>query len=227
MATERTDTTAAAGALPRRTAGERAGELARYLLRSWELYVFVLPAIIHVLLFRYLPIYGLRIAFTDGFSLRSGRSAPEWNEFAHFIRFFNSAYFIPVIRNTIVISLYSLATWPIPLALGLMINEARSRFFKKSVQRKRFTNIRSIYLLNPTSFNAIEKIFAELLRKHWSTIRRMLSQISSLAMIGVSTSLRVECSGPTKCFDDVEESPEEWLHVPREAVSNLLRGTLD
>ena len=54
----------------------------RYLLRSWELYVFVLPAIIHVLLFRYLPIYGLRIAFTDGFSLRSGRSAPEWNEFA-------------------------------------------------------------------------------------------------------------------------------------------------
>ena len=189
--------------------------------------MFVLPAIIHVLLFRYLPIYGLRIAFTDGFSLRSGRSAPEWNEFAHFIRFFNSAYFIPVIRNTIVISLYSLATWPIPLALGLMINEARSRFFKKSVQRKRFTNIRSIYLLNPTSFNAIEKIFAELLRKHWNTIRRMLSQISSLAMIGVSTSLRVECSGPTKCFDDVEESPEECLHVPRETVSNLLRGTLD
>ena len=122
----------AAGARP--SAAQRARELARYLLRSWELYLFVLPAVIHVLLFRYLPIYGLRIAFTDGFSLRTGRSAPEWNEFAHFIRFFNSAYFIPVIRNTIVISLYSLATWPIPLALALMINEARSRFFKKSVQ---------------------------------------------------------------------------------------------
>ena len=120
--------------LHRRSAGERIHETVRYLLRSWELYAFVLPAIIHVLLFRYLPIYGLRIAFTDGFSLRTGRSAPEWNEFAHFIRFFNSAYFIPVIRNTIVISLYSLATWPIPLALALMINEARSRFFKKTVQ---------------------------------------------------------------------------------------------
>ena len=113
---------------------DRARETARYLLRSWELYLFVLPAVIHVLLFRYLPIYGLRIAFTDGFSLRTGRSAPEWNEFAHFIRFFNSAYFLPVLRNTIVIALYSLATWPIPLALALMINEARSRFFKKSVQ---------------------------------------------------------------------------------------------
>ena len=115
-------------------AAARAREIGRYLLRSWELYLFVLPAVIHVLLFRYLPIYGLRIAFTDGFSLRTGRSAPEWNEFAHFIRFFNSAYFLPVLRNTIVIALYSLATWPIPLALALMINEARSRFFKKSVQ---------------------------------------------------------------------------------------------
>ena len=92
--------------------GQRARELARYLLRSGELYLFVLPAVIHVLLFRYLPIYGLRIAFTNGFSLRTGRSAPEWNEFAHFIRYFDSAYFIPVIRNTIVIVLYSLEPKP-------------------------------------------------------------------------------------------------------------------
>ncbi len=124
----------AGGAAGRGRAAARARELGRYLLRSWELYLFVLPAVIHVLLFRYLPIYGLRIAFTDGFSLRTGRSAPEWNEFAHFIRFFNSAYFLPVLRNTVVIALSTLATWPIPLALALMINEARSRFFKKSVQ---------------------------------------------------------------------------------------------
>ena len=86
MATERTDSAGAVAGLHRRSAAERIHETVRYLLRSWELYVFVLPAVIHVLLFRYLPIYGLRIAFTDGFSLRSGRSAPEWNEFAHFLR---------------------------------------------------------------------------------------------------------------------------------------------
>ena len=130
----RSQTAPAGGAAARGRAAARARELGRYLLRSWELYLFVLPAVIHVLLFRYLPIYGLRIAFTDGFSLRTGRSAPEWNEFAHFIRFFNSAYFLPVLRNTVVIALSSLATWPISLALALMINEARSRFFKKTVQ---------------------------------------------------------------------------------------------
>ena len=64
MATERTDSAAAVAGLHRRSAAERIHETVRYLLRSWELYVFVLPAVIHVLLFRYLPIYGLRIAFT-------------------------------------------------------------------------------------------------------------------------------------------------------------------
>ena len=82
MAAVRSDSHKAVALEARPTVAQRARELVRYLLRSWELYVFVLPAIIHVLLFRYLPIYGLRIAFTDGFSLRSGRSAPEWNEFA-------------------------------------------------------------------------------------------------------------------------------------------------
>ena len=65
MATERTDSVGAVAGLHRRSAAERIHETVRYLLRSWELYVFVLPAVIHVLLFRYLPIYGLRIAFTD------------------------------------------------------------------------------------------------------------------------------------------------------------------
>ena len=121
--------------LHRPSAAEKIHETVRYLLRSWELYAFVLPAIIHVLLFRYLPIYGLRIAFTDGFSLRSGRSAPEWNEFAHFIRFFS----IPPtsFRSSATPSSSRCTAWPrgrSPLALALMINEARSRFFKKSVQ---------------------------------------------------------------------------------------------
>lgn len=96
-----------AAALERPSVSLRLHRTARYLARSWELYVFIVPAIVHIFLFKYLPIYGLSIAFTDGFSLRTGRSAPAWNGFAHFLRFFDSAYFLPVIRNTVVISLYS------------------------------------------------------------------------------------------------------------------------
>ena len=106
----------------------------RHFKKTWELYLFVLPAVVQVFIFRYLPIYGLRIAFTNGFSIRSGRSAPEWNNFAHFIRFFQGAYFWPVVRNTIVIAFYSLAVWPIPLILAIMLNEVRSRMYQKAVQ---------------------------------------------------------------------------------------------
>lgn len=123
-----------ADTLARPSVSLRLHRTARYLARSWELYVFIVPALVHIFLFKYLPIYGLSIAFTDGFSLRTGRSAPAWNGFAHFLRFFDSAYFLPVIRNTVVISLYSLATWPIPLLLALMMNETRNRHFRKAVQ---------------------------------------------------------------------------------------------
>ena len=108
------------------------------LARTWELYLFVLPAVVHIFIFRYIPIYGLRIAFTDGFSLRATAAPPEWNNFAHFIRFFNSAFFWTIVRNTIFISLYDLAMFPVPLALALMINQARNRHFQRSVQMVSF-----------------------------------------------------------------------------------------
>ena len=119
--------------------GERAfvsgpGAVLARLARAWELYVFVLPAAIHTFVFKYLPIYGLRIAFTEGFSLRRTGPQPQWNDFAHFVRFFQSAYFWPVIRNTVVISCYSLLLWPVPLLLALMLNQVRTRWFQKAVQ---------------------------------------------------------------------------------------------
>ena len=108
------------------------------LSRTWELYLFVLPAVVHIFIFRYIPIYGLRIAFTDGFSLRATASPPEWNSFAHFLRFFNSAFFWTIVRNTILISLYDLAMFPIPLFLALMINQLRNRYFQRAVQMVSF-----------------------------------------------------------------------------------------
>ena len=118
--------------LPRREA------VWKRLLKTWELYVFVLPAVAHIFIFRYIPIYGLRIAFTDGFSLRARAAAPVWNNFAHFIRFFNSAFFWTIIRNTLFISFYDLLTFPIPLVLALLINQLRNRKFQRAVQMVSF-----------------------------------------------------------------------------------------
>ena len=110
------------------------GKVRRHFKKTWELYLLIMPLVVHTFIFKYLPIYGMRIAFTDGFSFRAGRSAPQWNNFAHFIRFFKGAYLWTVVRNTLGIAFYSLALWPLPLILALMLNQVRSRRYKMTVQ---------------------------------------------------------------------------------------------
>ncbi|MBM6668344.1 sugar ABC transporter permease [Lacrimispora saccharolytica] len=94
----------------------------------------MLPSIIIFLLFTYYPMYGVIIAFKD-FVPTEGIMGSEWVGFKHFIQYFNSYQFGLTIRNTIVISLYTiLVTFPLPIALALMCNQIRSKWFKKFFQ---------------------------------------------------------------------------------------------
>lgn len=102
--------------------------------RTWELYLFVLPALASLFIFHYIPIYGIQIAFKD-FMPHKGIWGSEWIGFYHFKRFFNSYYFGELIRNTVAISLYSLVVgFPLPIILALGLNELNDGFFKKFVQ---------------------------------------------------------------------------------------------
>lgn len=102
--------------------------------KNWELYLFVLPAVASVILFSYVPMYGVQIAFKD-FRPIKGIWGSEWVGFDHFMRFFDSYYFWDLIWNTAGISLYSIAVgFPIPILLALAMNELRVGFFKRFVQ---------------------------------------------------------------------------------------------
>ena len=104
------------------------------ILRNWQLYTFLIPAIVWIIMFRYAPMYGVQIAFRD-YSAARGIWGSSWVGFKHFIRFFNSYYFFDLIRNTVVISLYNLIlTFPLPILIALTINEVRNGPFKKIVQ---------------------------------------------------------------------------------------------
>lgn len=108
--------------------------LSHSIFRNWQLYLFILPAVAHIFIFKYLPIYGIRIAFTDGFTLDPELSAPLWNNFAHFLRFVHSAFFWNLLRNTVFISLYGLVLFPVPIILALLLNSVTNEWFKKTVQ---------------------------------------------------------------------------------------------
>lgn len=101
---------------------------------SRALYLLMLPSIIIFLLFTYYPMYGVIIAFKN-FTPAEGIWGSEWVGLNNFIQYFNSYQFGLTIRNTIVISLYTiLVTFPLPIALALMCNQIRAKKFKKFFQ---------------------------------------------------------------------------------------------
>ncbi|MDR0524578.1 MAG: ABC transporter permease subunit [Spirochaetaceae bacterium] len=104
------------------------------ILENRDLYIFCLPAIIITLIFHYVPIYGVQIAFRD-YSVRRGIWNSEWVGWEHFIRFFNSPNAMQIIWNTLVLSIYSLvAGFPIPIILALLINSFRYKKYGKVIQ---------------------------------------------------------------------------------------------
>lgn len=102
--------------------------------RNWLLYLFLLPAVTYIAIFQYAPMYGIQIAFRD-FRIKAGFWGSEWVGLKWFIRFFNMPRFWQVVKNTLAISLYSMATGFIfPIILAFALNNLASKRLKKFAQ---------------------------------------------------------------------------------------------
>lgn len=106
----------------------------RQTLKNWQLLLMVLPAVVIVILFNYVPMYGVTIAFQD-YNPALGFADSPWVGFKHFIRFFNSYNAVETIKNTVLLSVFSLAwSFPIPVLLALMLNQVQHAKFKATIQ---------------------------------------------------------------------------------------------
>ena len=106
------------------------------ILRCWQLYVLLIPALIWLVLFAYYPMYGLVIAFKD-FNGRAGIMGSPWAEplFKHFKTFFSTSIAVNAIKNTIVISLETLVIgFPIPVIFALLLNQITRNAPRKIIQ---------------------------------------------------------------------------------------------
>ena len=102
--------------------------------RNKILYLLVLPVLAFYILFHYKPMYGAIIAFMD-FNPRLGILGSDWVGFDQFIRFFQGPYFLRLLRNTFLLSVYGiLFGFPAPIILALLLNELRMAKFKRTVQ---------------------------------------------------------------------------------------------
>ena len=124
-------------ATPLSKEARRARRLARFKKQygnNWQLYLMLLLPVIWLFIFCYLPMTGIQIAFKD-FKIRQGIWGSPWVGFENFERFFTSYQFTRVLKNTLLISLYSLvASFPLPIVLALSLNVVRRAAYKKFVQ---------------------------------------------------------------------------------------------
>ncbi|NBD23738.1 ABC transporter permease [Paenibacillus glycinis] len=128
---KKTKSAIGAGSLALRDRGKR-------VRRHWQLYLLVLLPVAYLIIFKYIPMYGAQIAFRD-FSPVKGILGSDWAGFKHFRTFFESPNFWVLIKNTLVISLYSLLVgFPAPILLALALNEVRGMRFKRLVQMVTF-----------------------------------------------------------------------------------------
>ncbi len=100
--------------------------------RNKYFYLMLLPAVVYVVIFNYVPLYGIQIAFKN-FKGSLGIAKSSWVGFKHFADFFGAFNFWQLISNTLILSLYSLlVSFPLPIIVALIMNELKPKMKKFS-----------------------------------------------------------------------------------------------
>ncbi|MFV0502994.1 MAG: ABC transporter permease [Lachnospirales bacterium] len=112
-------------------------EIYKKILRHWQLYILIALPLIYLFVFRYIPMWGSRIAFKD-YNFSNGIAGSPWTTqygLKHFITFFNSPKFSELMKNTIILSVYNIfiGMFP-PIILAISLNCCRKKKFGKVVQ---------------------------------------------------------------------------------------------
>lgn len=106
----------------------------RGFMKYWQLYLLLIPGIVLTLIFKYIPMYGVQIAFRD-YNAVDGFWGSTWVGLDHFKKFFTNYNSARMIKNTVLLSLYSLLwSFPIPIILSLFINAVKNKKFQRVVQ---------------------------------------------------------------------------------------------
>lgn len=106
----------------------------RNILKHWEFYLLLLPGILLTIIYKYIPMYGVQIAFRD-FNPVDGFFGSPWVGLKWFEKFFTNYRSMRMIKNTVLLSVYSLLwSFPIPIILSLFVNQIRQKKFQRFVQ---------------------------------------------------------------------------------------------
>lgn len=132
--------------------------------------LMLLPVVIYFVIFKYIPMYGLSIAFKD-YKMSLGIMGSPWNGIDNFAKMFSTQTFVRAVKNTIIISLLKLILqFPMPLILALMLNEIRHLKYKKAIQT-------ISYLPHFLSWVVIAGLFRQMLSPTSGVVNFIISDI--------------------------------------------------
>ncbi|MDR2094477.1 MAG: ABC transporter permease subunit [Treponema sp.] len=144
--------------------------LGKYLWRMKYLYLLLLPGIVYYILFKYVPMYGVIIAFKD-FSFSKGILGSRWIGLENFKYLFDLNDFYKIFFNSIYLSFLRLFWgFPIPIVLALMLNEMRSLGYKKVIQT-------IVYLPHFISWVVIGGIIISFLSPTWGIVNYIIKAL--------------------------------------------------
>jgi putative aldouronate transport system permease protein len=146
------------------------GSMIRYINDHKYLYLLLLPCVVFLFIFNYVPMYGLIIAFKD-FNFAKGIMGSSWVGFDNFKYLFSLDDFYQVFVNSVTLSFMRIAfTFPIPIILALMLNEIRSLRYKKLMQT-------TIYLPYFISWIVIGGILINMLSPSWGFVNELIKNL--------------------------------------------------
>ena len=106
----------------------------KYWYRNWQLWLMLFPAMLYILIFCYVPMYGVQLACRD-YSYATGIAGGNWAGLKYFKQYIDSPMFFTTLKNTFLISFTSIVVgFPIPIILAMIINQIKSKVWKKIVQ---------------------------------------------------------------------------------------------
>lgn len=106
----------------------------KFLKRDWQLLIMLLPAVAYIFIFNYIPMYGVQLGFRD-YDFTKGITGGAWAGLKYFRQYFESNMFWPTLKNTFVISFWSIVIgFPAPIILAMIINQIRNKRWKRVVQ---------------------------------------------------------------------------------------------
>lgn len=134
----------------------------KVILDKYSLYLFILPALLLIFVFNYIPMLGVVIAFKE-YNIFAGNSPidaifkSETVWFDQFVRLFSNQSFLRAFRNTLIISTYKIVfLFPIPIILAVMITDIKSMWYKKTIQT-------ILYLPHFLSWIVVTSLFIQIL----------------------------------------------------------------